>query len=324
MKTKTRTIAFVLFSLAILQVMCFASLFGADAANEPKADPSGAYLKHTVDVKREDGERLAYNLLDFKKIDYVIQEGDMLEYDVTISLDEAGWGHIDGIVTGGQGGTLRDAPGMEDQNGIPMHCGRDISEYAYENWYHRIINLALPDINVGATITYIQLACHPENDEIEEHCVILYDNIVITNNGEVKLVIFKDEADWPENTAFACNTTRFTTVALEMLVFTDEEIAAFKAAEEAARLEEESRVASRAEAEASKEASREQASIDASLAQEAAAQTTAGDTAAEDSSSDENGANTGLIIALVAGGVVVVVVIILIIVGSGKKKGEKK
>ena len=64
--------------------------------------------------------------------------------------------------------------------------------YAYNKWYHRILEVGDNDNCVGQTIKDFQIAAHPQNDNLEEHGVVLYDNIVIKNNGEVKLVIFQN------------------------------------------------------------------------------------------------------------------------------------
>jgi cobalamin biosynthesis Mg chelatase CobN len=202
---------------------------------------------------------------------------------------------------------------------------------------------------------YFQICSHPQNSELQYQAYVLYDNIVITNNGAEKYVVFRDEADWPsaeksldivdpaagverEEKQLTLSHQKDCSAKMELLVFTQEELDAFAAAEAAKVAEEASREASKAEAEASKEASREQASIDASVKQSeeeaAAAAAENGDGAAaggatetpkEAKTDDEGGSNMILIICIAGGGLVLVIVIILIAV-TGKKKpeGDKK
>ncbi|MCL1857926.1 MAG: hypothetical protein FWF92_01660 [Oscillospiraceae bacterium] len=321
---------FVLFAV-IFSCFMFMFSFNVNAEEEIKANPSGAYLKYTVNVnKKEDDPALAYHFITLRKFDYLIQEGDMLEYDVYLYIDEKGWGAIDGEITGV--GTIRDS-GMSDTDGNGIHTGQDLSGEAFEQWYHRVIPFGITEdeneekYTVGRPLKQIQLAMHPESDELVYTGVVLYDNIVITNNGEVKLVIFRDEADFvPEEVKFShAQGLKRDDATVECLVFTPEEEQAFKDAEEAKIKEQESREASKAEAEASKQASIEQASIDASLEAsiEEANRTEAINEPTTSENSDGNDIPVGIIIGIAAG-IIVLIVIILIIVTSSKKKGGKK
>ena len=306
----------------------------AEEGDEP--NPSGAYLKYTVNVeKKEDDPRLAYHFMTLRKFDYVIQEGDMLEYDVYSYIDEKGWGAIDGDISGV--GTIRDS-GMSDTEGNGIHTGVDLSTSCFEEWWHRVIPFGITEdeneekYTVGRTLKQIQLAMHPESDEDVYTGVVLYDNIVITNNGEVKLVIFRDEGDFvPEEVKFSHGQgVKRDAGTIECLVFTDEEMQAFKDAEEAKIKEQESREAAKAEAEAAKQASIEQASIDASIAESEAANNTeainenpANDSGSSSDKDDGGGLPVGLIIGIIAGVVVIIAVVIVIIMSGKKKDGEK-
>jgi len=249
----------------------------------------------------------------------------MLEYDVFSYVDEAGWGAIDGDIVGA--GVLRGVP-TTDTEGNGIHTGVDLSASCYDQWWHRVVILGVTEedadlYTVGRKFSNVQIAMHPGSGEDGIEGVVLYDNIVITNNGEVKLVIFRDESDFdPDSVRFShCQGT--DKGKLECLVFTDAEMQAFKDAEEAKIREEESREASKAEAEASREASREQASIDASIAASISEEEAANATEAPTESKNEGGLNLGLIIGIAAG-VVVIIVVIVVIAVTGKKKGGKE
>ena len=328
MKMKTvKKISFViLFAMIFSVAMLTLSVTAAD--DEAKANPVGAYVKLTVNVSKKDSQdnpNLAYNFYTLKKLDYVIQEGDMLEYDVYTSIEERGWGAIDGEVT--TLGTLRDA-GLSDIDGNGVHTGTDLSSYCYEQWYHRIIPFGITEdesdnFTVGRTLKKIMIAMHPEGDENDYQGFALYDNIVITNNGEVKLVIFKDAADYVEADVRFSHSMGTDKGLVECLTFTAQEEQAFKDAEEAKIKEIASREEAKSIAEAEKEASREQASKDAAIAEsEAAANSTAAidepTTAAN--SSDDGGNRTMIIIMSAVGGLLVIVVIIVIITSISKKK----
>ncbi|MCL1793170.1 MAG: hypothetical protein FWG34_04810 [Oscillospiraceae bacterium] len=333
MKLAKKLSAVILAAFMIVSLLSAASIFNVGAAADSKPEPSGAYLKFTVDINKPEGENLAYDFKDFKKIGYTVEDGDMIEYDVWCSSEFEGFGAVDANgVTNVGSNNLRDIAGLEDQNSVGMHTGRDMSEYAYDRWYHRVIDLSVDDL-IGQTIDWFQIACHPGNDteNLEYQAYVLYDNIVITNNGAIKLVIFKDEGDWDGNTRQSHNKDCKGT--LEMLTFTQAELDGFAAAEEAKAAEEASREASREAAKAEAEASREQASIEASIKQSeeeaAAAAEKAGDDAengdapAKNAGDSEEGSNLVLILCIAGGGLALIVVIILIAVGGGKKKKKE-
>ncbi|MCL2159524.1 MAG: hypothetical protein FWH48_08975, partial [Oscillospiraceae bacterium] len=226
---------------------------GAAAGDDP--NPSGAYIKYTVDVNKPEGETLAYNYVNFVYMDYQIQEGDVVEYDVYIGTEERGWGAIDGKANT-EWGEMRDSNAV-DSDGTGIHTGQDLSEYAFEQWYHRAVLIGENEGLVGSTIEYFQICSHPQNDELEYQAYVLYDNIVITNNGEEKFVVFRDETHWPraETSLDIVNPSgsdklanqitlshqKDCTAKMELLVFTQEEIDAFAAAKAAKEAEEASK-----------------------------------------------------------------------------------
>ena len=126
-----------------------------------------------------------YCYQDLKNVaDYTLQSGDHVEYDVlwTSATDEIAFDY-----TNSDGTNLRDGTGTPvDQNGLRAHPATDLSEYTYNTWYHR--KIAIPQDQVGKTITYYDLAC--ESDSSGTHTGYL-DNIYITNgDGTVRKTIF--------------------------------------------------------------------------------------------------------------------------------------
>jgi len=334
MKVKSvKKISFIVLFAVIFSAFIFLFNFTVSAEDEVKANPSGAYLKYTVNVnKKEDGPSLAYHFITLRKFSYEIQEGDMLEYDVYLYIDEKGWGAIDGEIAGV--GVIRDS-GMIDLDGTNIHTGNDLSGFAFEEWYHRVIPFGLTEdengdkYTVGRTLKQIQLAMHPDSDELVYTGVVLYDNIVITNNGEVKLVIFKDESDFiPEEVKYSHSQgLKKDDAKVECLVFTPEEEQAFKDAEEAKIKAAEEKAQKEQESREAAEASKEQASIDASIAESEAANNTEAinEAATEDGSAteDDGDMNMGLVIGISVGVPVFMFIIIMIVVISKKKGGKK-
>ena len=322
---KSKKIFAAVFAMLLVCALLVSPAFAlkAQAAIGDKPNPSGAYIKYTVDVKKPEGETLAYNWMTFKKLDYVFEAGDVVEYDVMFNVNDRGWGHIDGAAKGSAStNVFRDLPGATDQNGVPLNTSHDLSDYAYNTWYHRTVEMTENEDNIGVTWQNFQIGCYPISDELEYQCVTYYDNIVVTNNGQVKLVIFKDEADWPE-TRLINAASAHCKAKLELDVFTDEDLAAFAAAEAEKLAQEASRAASRAEAESIRAESRE-ASIEESIRaseEEAAAAASAEEAAADHRES--GGGNTGVIIAVLAGVVLCVIVVIVIVALGKKKKGAK-
>jgi len=169
------------------------------------------------------------------------------------------------------------------------------------------------------------LSMHPAVDENNYSGYALYDNIVITNNGEVKLVIFKDEGDLnPEK--FRLSHQKDSTSKVELLVFTAEEEQAFIDAEEAriqAEIEREAaKIAAQEEKEAAAKLAAEQAAAEAEAARLAAEAEEAEESAAEPTPANaaetaEGSVNIGLIIGIA---VAVIAIIVIVIIVAKKKK----
>ena len=321
-----KTAFIILFALIF---SCFAGF--AVNAEELKAEPSGAYLKYTIDVNKPEDENLAYHFMTIlRNIDYVIKEGDLLMYDVYSYIDEPGWGAIDGEISGV--GSIRDS-GLRDLEGGSVHTGADLSANVYDQWYRRAILLGVDEIDsdkptVGQTLRTFQIAMHPSVSDNDYQGIVLYDNIVIVNSGEIQYVIFQDEGDLDPD-SFRLSHRQGAAGTLEVLVFTPEEEQGFKDAAERKIQEEIAR-------EASREAAREQASIEASERESqrqaeseaaAAAATDAINELAADggsaggSSGSGNGPSTGLIIGIIAGSTALAGAVIVIIGINKKKKG---
>jgi hypothetical protein len=315
------------------------SVFPAGAfEGDPAAEPSGAYLRYTVDVNKsetQDNPGLAYHYVTIKRgMDYIIQEGDILQYDVYSYIDERGWGAIDGEVSGGA--ILRNM-GLSDTEGIAVHTGADLSGSIFERWHRRQVTLGVTEAEngenytVGRTLRTIQIAMHPDVSENEYQGVVLYDNIVITNNGEIKLVIFRDEGDLdPADFRFShAQGATPRADAVEILVFSDEEIQAFRDEEERKIREEEERQAAReaAAAEAAAERERQAAEAAAAAQDEAEAEAQAGEAAVnDDPPADADGGSEGrrvslaAIIVIAAGAFVALGIVIALGVSASRKK----
>jgi len=320
MKPARKISAIILAAMLIASLMAAAS-FAVSAKSGDEPNPSGDYLKFTVDIKKTD-PGLAYNFVTFKTINYMMEEGDKVEYDVWISMEENGWGFVDSQgIQDVTGNNFRDSGGADDM-GVGIHPGQDISEYAYGQWYHRVIEI--PDAFWGKEMPVFQVSTHATSDELEYTGYALYDNIVITDSkGAVKLVIFRDAADWDGTTSLG--PVKDSSSTLECLTFTQDELNAFKAAKEAKAAEAASKEAAKASEDLSRAESREQASIEASKkqAEEDAAAAAEAEGAAETTGAakgDEEGSSNLILIICIAGGGVVLVIIIVVIALGGKKK----
>ncbi|MCL2096954.1 MAG: hypothetical protein FWH10_08635 [Oscillospiraceae bacterium] len=319
---KSAAIILLIFVLSALITSNLAA--NANTPGEPpKAEPSGAYLKYTVGVNKNDSHGdLAFNFMTIKRnMDYVIQEGDLLEYDVYSYIDERGWGAVDGDISGV--GTVRDS-GLRDIDGNGVHTGVDLSGYVFEEWYRRVIVLGVTEDEsdnptAGQTLRQFQVAMHPSGSDNDYQGIVLYDNIVITNGAEVKYIIFQNEGDLDPDD-FRAGNRQGTSETLEVLVFTPEEEQEFKDAAERKIREEEER--------------REAASI---AAEEAAALAEAEKAAAlaedeENGQPDQNnpsysgdsGMSDSLAIIIVTGGAgfAVIVMVIFAVVRSRKKSNS--
>ncbi|MHC1695200.1 MAG: hypothetical protein AB9835_07990 [Eubacteriales bacterium] len=303
--------------------------------------PSGEYIKYTTVIKKAADDNLSFAFTRIKTSDYVIQPGDKLEYDVLLGTSTHGYGFIDGQVKG-VGPAIRDIPGIQDQNGINAHATNDLSDYAGQVWFHRELSIAVSEedasdpalATVGKVFTEFQLSMHPGDDTgyTDQTVEVYYDNIVITNNGQEKLVVFRSASDIDLSKVSTSNKKN-TTATVEILTMTaDEEKAvqdAIAAKEEEARKAEEERERKKQEASEKAEEERkqreseslEQARLDAERQSSEQAYIQASEEAADSAAKQQQ---LIIIIAACVGGAVIVVLIIVFAVSRSKKKQEKK
>jgi len=169
----------------------------------PEAKPEGDILAlHAkLDGSTEDLE--AYVRCRIAMIDYTIQEGDVLEYDVRISVPSNGFGFVDSTVT--NAGNLRSMVYCIDQFGLTAGANDSLAVQAGGKWTHRILGIDIPycsynsDQNTtGKVMRDLTLLAQPHKLNgafAYSEVSVYYDNIVITNNGEVKVVIFQSASD---------------------------------------------------------------------------------------------------------------------------------
>ena len=117
--------------------------------------------------------------------DYTIVAGDVLVYDVywTSASDLIA---IDFQTSGGipNPDALRNYA-ANDQNGVVCHPGADLSAYALNKWYHRVI--PIPAGLVGKMITNYDIACEYDGSGTK---TAFFSNIYIINNGNIKVNIY--------------------------------------------------------------------------------------------------------------------------------------
>lgn len=169
----------------------------------PEAKPEGDVLALHTKLDGSTTDLEAYARCRIAMIDYEIQEGDVLEYDIKISVPCNGYGFIDGIVT--DVGALRQMYYCIDQFGITASATESLAGHAGGQWTHRILGIDIPYCSfntalntTGKVLRDINLLAQPNKingafpySEVS----VYYDNIVITNNGEVKVVIFQNGED---------------------------------------------------------------------------------------------------------------------------------
>lgn len=120
-----------------------------------------------------------YNYADMTNVtDYTIQAGDYLEYavywvgtgNIQMSMDL----HLS------DGGSLRDAVGVTDQNGLSPHPSTDLSSRAYQKWYHRVIPITTftNGSSIGKTLSVYNLVAEFDSAGTQ---VAYYKNIAITD-----------------------------------------------------------------------------------------------------------------------------------------------
>lgn len=170
-------------------------------------DPSelAGWLKLDINVQKDAAATLSYYFLTIANIQYEIQAGDVLEYDVYMEDSLHGFGHVE---TGLPDSTWQRDFGIMDTDGANCHPMGDLRSRAYQKIYHR--NMLIGDKMAGKTIDKVQLAAHPDAGAYEQYengvYTVYYNNIRITNNGETKLVIFDETTDFSAMTL----TTGFT------------------------------------------------------------------------------------------------------------------
>lgn len=169
----------------------------------PQAQPEGDVLKLRVRLNGNTTDLSANIRIRIALQEYRIEEGDVLEYDVKLSVPSNGFGFVDGNVEGA--GNLQTMIYCVDQFGILASPSDSLAVQAGGQWVHRIVGIDIPyctyneSMNTtGKILKDLTLIAQPRkiNGQFPyEEVTVWYDNIVITNNGEVKLVIFRSEED---------------------------------------------------------------------------------------------------------------------------------
>ncbi|MHC1695199.1 MAG: hypothetical protein AB9835_07985 [Eubacteriales bacterium] len=303
----------------------------AQAAGQPEAKVSGDYLCYTVDIKKPAGDTLSFAFTRLKKLDYIIQPGDTLEYDVLIISDSPGLGAMDGEIKG-LGRSIRDN-GFVDQNAQGIHPGMDLRSYALGKWWHRSINIALdetsaPDVSnvtVGMTLTELQLAIHPDSADYSElEAVVCYDNIVITNGGEEKLVIFRDAADFDPSHVATSNKKNITDAQVAVKALSAEEAAVlereWQSELDAAFEAEQEKLAKKLEGKAAREQSALNGGVEYSTSEDKTEQDNNSASAENSSQGDTNilGSYSMVFIVSIAAGAIILTGVVIFIVNKRK------
>lgn len=144
----------------------------------------------------------AHNYFILSTKEYTFEEGDVLEYDVKLLTSKAGLGGVEvlSIIPSKVEGApddvvnLRDATEHVDQNDVRIHPGQDLTPYANNKWFHRKV----PVLNAMATDKRTANEWELPFDGVAkkgEVYQVQYDNIVVTNKGQIKTVIFQNESD---------------------------------------------------------------------------------------------------------------------------------
>lgn len=159
------------------------------------ADDLAAALRLELKIEKAADATLSFYFLNIADLNYVVQPGDVLEYDVMMENPLHGVGHVDAALD--NGGWLRDC-GVMDTDGANCHPMGDLRSKASGVIYHR--SMLIGDAVAGRTIEKLQLAAHPDANAYEQYengtYVVWYANIRITNNGEVKKVIYAKHSDF--------------------------------------------------------------------------------------------------------------------------------
>jgi hypothetical protein len=159
----------------------------------PQPQARGDVLRYDVTFGTATGEDWASSNTRIATMNYMIAAGDVLEYDVFTNTWFPGVGGIDAILSGE---TIRFNDAIRDQNGYIVNPASDLSMFSYYEWFRRELNIGHSS-NVGKRLTEFHLATNPWHpiEYSGQSVTIWYDNIRITNNGVVKLVIFESAGD---------------------------------------------------------------------------------------------------------------------------------
>lgn len=170
--------------MTILLSLSLSSLV-VSAAPPPKT-AEGDILRF-VATSSEQNKPLKYFYWTIGEGAYTFKAGDMLEYDVYIDTMTPGLGGFE--IYNADDGNLRDWPTFKDQNNVAGHPSANLSTHAFKKWYHR--KMPIPD---GAAGTTSKNWCIPIeiSGSINKTYMAFYDNIVITNGGNVVFTAYGD------------------------------------------------------------------------------------------------------------------------------------
>jgi hypothetical protein len=118
--------------------------------------------------------------------DYVVQAGDVLQYDVLWSLLDT---FVAMDVAATDGTTLR-ASGTLDTNGLSCHPSTDLSQLAVGRWYRREIPLT---VLVGKTLGFYMVAC--EGEAAGLHLGHIANAQIMSAQGDLRLAIINELVD---------------------------------------------------------------------------------------------------------------------------------
>jgi beta-mannosidase len=121
---------------------------------------------------------------DIKHPGYTVQPGDVLEYEIYMPGTSSQ--KIGGIDLEFSGPNLK-GTGAVDQNKISCALSADLSKYAVDKWYHRVI--PIPENRLGMEIGWLELGM----ERITGSNEVMVRNIKITNGDEVNYYIYGTE-----------------------------------------------------------------------------------------------------------------------------------
>ena len=111
-----------LISMFMMLALVLAIAAGAFPA-EVSADGLAAGLRLEMKIEKGANDTLSFYFLNIADLNYVIQPGDVLEYDVMMENPLHGVGHVDAALD--NGGWLRDC-GVMDTDGVNCHPQGDL------------------------------------------------------------------------------------------------------------------------------------------------------------------------------------------------------